>query len=122
MELQNGIITKYTVQYTATEGEDTTTLQISDIPPESSQYLLENLEKWAEYQVTVSAHTDIGAGPESLPQLIRTEEDGMFSKTTSPVAKPVHPLTSPCRYCLTALSYIYNPLNLYVPAASYSCL
>ncbi|XP_031441327.1 receptor-type tyrosine-protein phosphatase delta isoform X1 [Clupea harengus] len=74
-ELQNGIITKYAVQYSATEGEDTATRQISDIPPETTQYLLENLEKWTEYRVTVTAHTDVGPGPESLPQLIRTEED-----------------------------------------------
>lgn len=52
--------------------------QISEIPPENSQYLLENLEKWTEYRITVTAHTDVGPGPESLPQLIRTEEDGMF--------------------------------------------
>ncbi|XP_048092014.1 receptor-type tyrosine-protein phosphatase delta [Alosa alosa] len=75
MELQNGIITKYAIQYGATEGEDLATRQISDIPPESTQYLLENLEKWTEYRVTVTAHTDVGQGPESLPQLIRTEED-----------------------------------------------
>ncbi|KAF3697976.1 Receptor-type tyrosine-protein phosphatase delta [Channa argus] len=66
---------KYTIQYAATEGEDTTAHQISSIPSESSRYLLENLEKWTEYSVTVTAHTDVGAGPESLPQLIRTEED-----------------------------------------------
>lgn len=77
-ELQNGIITKYAIQYAATEGEDTTIRQISDIPPEISQYLLGNMEKWTEYRVTVTAHTDVGEGPESLPQLIRTEEDGMF--------------------------------------------
>ncbi|XP_036406851.1 receptor-type tyrosine-protein phosphatase delta-like isoform X12 [Megalops cyprinoides] len=75
VDLQNGIITKYSVQYAATEGEDTTSRQISDLPPESSQYLLENLEKWTEYRVTVRAHTDVGPGPESLPVLIRTDED-----------------------------------------------
>ena len=94
-ELQNGIITKYAVQYTAIEGDDTTTRQISDIPSQNSQYLLENLEKWTEYRVTVSAHTDVGAGPESLPQVVRTEEDGMFSKATVPVAMIVHLLTCP---------------------------
>lgn len=82
VELQNGIITQYTILYTANEGEDTaTTRQISSIPPESSQYLLENLEKWTEYHVRVIAHTDVGAGPESVPQLVRTEEDGMCSQT-----------------------------------------
>ncbi|CAL8241873.1 unnamed protein product [Merluccius merluccius] len=75
IDSQNGIITKYTVQYTAPDGEDSAVHNTSDIPPEHSRYLLENLEKWTEYRVTVTAHTDVGAGPESLPQLIRTEED-----------------------------------------------
>ncbi|XP_076849187.1 receptor-type tyrosine-protein phosphatase delta isoform X17 [Brachyhypopomus gauderio] len=75
LEHQNGIVTKYTIQYTASEGEDTPAQQILEIPPENSQYLLENLEKWTEYRVTVVAHTDVGAGPESSPQFIRTEED-----------------------------------------------
>ncbi|KAJ8411105.1 hypothetical protein AAFF_G00181400 [Aldrovandia affinis] len=74
-ELQNGIITKYSVQYAAAEGEDTSPRQISDLPPEPSQFLLENLEKWTEYSLTVSAHTEVGPGPESLPLLIRTDED-----------------------------------------------
>lgn len=77
IESQNGIITQYAIQYAATEGEDTSTRQIDGISPQSSQYLLENLDKWTEYRVTVTALTDVGAGPESLPQLIRTEEDGM---------------------------------------------
>ncbi|KAJ8416441.1 hypothetical protein AAFF_G00357290 [Aldrovandia affinis] len=75
VDLQNGIIAKYSVQYAVTEGEDTSSRQVSNLPPESSQYLLENLEKWTEYRVTVSAHTDVGPGPESLPVLIRTDED-----------------------------------------------
>ncbi|XP_077445135.1 receptor-type tyrosine-protein phosphatase delta-like isoform X28 [Stigmatopora argus] len=74
-ESQNGVITRYSVQYAATEGEDTTERRIADIPPESSRYLLEHLEKWTVYHVTVTAHTDAGAGPESTPQLVRTEED-----------------------------------------------
>ncbi|XP_077356724.1 receptor-type tyrosine-protein phosphatase delta isoform X1 [Festucalex cinctus] len=74
-ESQNGIITRYSIQYAATEGEDTSTRRIPDIPPESSRYLLEHLEKWTEYHVTVTAHTDAGAGPESTAQLVRTEED-----------------------------------------------
>ncbi|XP_051928347.1 receptor-type tyrosine-protein phosphatase delta-like isoform X17 [Hippocampus zosterae] len=75
MESQNGIITRYSIQYVATDGEDKTPRQIPDIPPENSQYLLEHLEKWTEYHVTVTAHTDVGAGPQSTPQLVRTEED-----------------------------------------------
>lgn len=99
VELQNGIITQYTVHYAATEGEDTTTRQIVNIPPESTQYLLENLEKWTEYRVTVTAHTDVGAGPESLPQVIRTEEDGMCSlKQSSSCNSSLPFLTYPVRY------------------------
>lgn len=99
VELQNGIITQYTIQYTATEGKDTTTRQISSIPPESSQYLLKNLEKWTEYRVTVTAHTDVGAGPESLPELIRTEEDGMCLLKQSPSCRSsVSHLTYPVKY------------------------
>lgn len=71
------MITQYSVQYAATEGEDTTPRHVSGIPPGSSHYLLENLDKFTEYRVSVSAHTVEGAGPESPPQLVRTEEDGM---------------------------------------------
>lgn len=85
MELQNGIITQYTVQYAATEGEDTAPRQISGIPPGSPQYLLENLDKFTEYLVSVTAHTDVGAGPESPPQLVRTEEDGMCLLEQRPI-------------------------------------
>ena len=110
-ELQNGIITKYAVQYSATEGEDTATRQISDIPPETTQYLLENLEKWTEYRVTVTAHTDVGPGPESLPQLIRTEEDGMCRSPACPLCQPAPSANLPqllFQIQLTAL----NPLSL----------
>lgn len=99
VELQNGIITQYAIQYAATEGEDATTRQIVNIPPESTQYLLENLEKWTEYRVTVTAHTDVGAGPESLPQVIRTEEDGMCSlKQSSSCNSSLPFLTYPVKY------------------------
>ena len=115
VELQNGIITQYTIQYAATEGEDTTTQQITSIPPESSQYLLENLEKWTEYQVTVTAHTDVGAGPESLPQLIRTEEDGMCSLKQSPSCKSSLPLLTTALQILTTISTI--PFFFSTPSA-----
>lgn len=96
IELQNGIITQYTIQYAATEGEDTLPHHISGIPPETSQYLLENLDKWTEYRVTVTAHTDVGAGPESLPEFVRTEEDGMcFLKQSHSCKSSLPSLTCP---------------------------
>ncbi|XP_078801415.1 protein tyrosine phosphatase receptor type Db isoform X13 [Oryzias latipes] len=74
LEFRNGIITGYSIQYTTMEGNKTSK-RIDGIPPESSPYLLENLEKWTEYGITVRASTEAGEGPESLQLLIRTEED-----------------------------------------------
>uniref|UniRef100_A0A8C7ZM92 Receptor-type tyrosine-protein phosphatase delta n=1 Tax=Oryzias sinensis TaxID=183150 RepID=A0A8C7ZM92_9TELE len=74
LEFRNGIITGYSIQYTTMEGNKTSK-RIDGIPPESSPYLLENLEKWTEYGITVQASTEAGEGPESLQLLIRTEED-----------------------------------------------
>uniref|UniRef100_A0A669E7D8 Receptor-type tyrosine-protein phosphatase delta n=1 Tax=Oreochromis niloticus TaxID=8128 RepID=A0A669E7D8_ORENI len=74
VEFQNGIITGYSIQYATTEGNKTSK-RIDGISPESSPYLLENLEKWTEYGITVRAQTEAGDGPESLQLLIRTEED-----------------------------------------------
>lgn len=77
LEFRNGIITGYSIQYSTTEGNKMSK-RIDGIPPDSSPYLLENLEKWTEYGITVRAQTEAGDGPESLQLLIRTEEDGMF--------------------------------------------
>ncbi|XP_034045235.1 receptor-type tyrosine-protein phosphatase delta-like isoform X3 [Thalassophryne amazonica] len=74
LEFQNGIITGYAIQYSTTEGNKTSK-RVNGIPPESSPFLLENLEKWTEYGITVQAQTEAGDGPESLQLLIRTEED-----------------------------------------------
>ncbi|XP_056891551.1 protein tyrosine phosphatase receptor type Db isoform X4 [Takifugu flavidus] len=73
-EFQNGVITGYTVQYSNTEGIKVSK-RTERIPPESSSYLLENLQKWTEYGITVRAQTEAGEGPESLQLLVRTEED-----------------------------------------------
>ncbi|XP_024914548.1 protein tyrosine phosphatase receptor type Db isoform X3 [Cynoglossus semilaevis] len=74
LEFQNGIITGYSIQYSTTEG-NRTSKKVDGIPPENSSYLLEYLEKWTEYVITVRAQTEAGDGPESLQLLIRTEED-----------------------------------------------
>uniref|UniRef100_A0A8C5HQ66 Receptor-type tyrosine-protein phosphatase delta n=1 Tax=Gouania willdenowi TaxID=441366 RepID=A0A8C5HQ66_GOUWI len=74
LEFQNGVITGYVIQYSTTM-RNKTSKRIDGIPPDSSPYLLENLEKWTEYGITVRAQTEAGEGPESLQLLIRTEED-----------------------------------------------
>lgn len=70
-----------------------TSQRVDRIPPESSPYLLENLEKWTEYGITVRAQTEAGEGPESLQMLIRTEEDGTFQNNPMPVSGWFAPLT-----------------------------
>uniref|UniRef100_A0A8D3E9Y4 Receptor-type tyrosine-protein phosphatase delta n=1 Tax=Scophthalmus maximus TaxID=52904 RepID=A0A8D3E9Y4_SCOMX len=74
LEFQNGVITGYSIQYSTTE-RNKTSKRIDGIPPESSPHLLENLDKWTEYGITIRAQTEAGDGPESLQLLIRTEED-----------------------------------------------
>lgn len=78
MEKQNGIITEYSIKYTSVDGEDDKPHEILGIPSDTTKYLLEQLEKWTEYRITVTAHTDVGPGPESFSVLIRTDEDGML--------------------------------------------
>nr|XP_054365519.1 receptor-type tyrosine-protein phosphatase delta [Mirounga angustirostris] len=75
VEKQNGIITEYSIKYTSVDGEDDKPHEILGIPSDTTKYLLEQLEKWTEYRITVTAHTDVGPGPESFSVLIRTDED-----------------------------------------------
>ncbi|NXL33971.1 PTPRD phosphatase, partial [Glaucidium brasilianum] len=75
VEKQNGIITEYSIKYIGIDGEDVKPHEILGISSDTTQYLLEQLEKWTEYRISVTAHTDVGPGPESLAVLIRTDED-----------------------------------------------
>ncbi|NXL09854.1 PTPRD phosphatase, partial [Mesembrinibis cayennensis] len=75
VEKQNGIITEYSIKYIGIDGEDVKPHEILGISSDSTQYLLEHLEKWTEYRISVTAHTGVGPGPESLAVLIRTDED-----------------------------------------------
>lgn len=46
------------------------------VPASEKQVVLQRLEKWTHYRITVSASTVIGPGPESDPLICRTDEDG----------------------------------------------
>ncbi|XP_016159942.1 PREDICTED: receptor-type tyrosine-protein phosphatase S isoform X3 [Ficedula albicollis] len=74
-ESQNGVLAGYSVHYRALDSEDTELKEVTGIPPSTSQILLESLDKWTEYRVTVVAHTEVGPGPESSPVIVRTDED-----------------------------------------------
>ncbi|XP_062853368.1 protein tyrosine phosphatase receptor type Fa isoform X3 [Trichomycterus rosablanca] len=72
---RHGNIVRYTLVYQVLSGEDPERHEVKDIPADATSYVLEELEKWTEYQVWVKAHTDVGAGPESSPTSIWTQED-----------------------------------------------
>ncbi|XP_066491388.1 receptor-type tyrosine-protein phosphatase S isoform X3 [Tiliqua scincoides] len=74
-ESQNGVLDGYSVRYRALDSEDTEPREVNNIPPTTNQILLEMLEKWTEYRITVVAHTKVGPGPESSPIIVRTDED-----------------------------------------------
>lgn len=74
-ESQNGVLDGYSIRYRALDSEDTEPKEVKDIPPTTNQILLEMLEKWTEYRITVVAHTKVGPGPESSPIIVRTDED-----------------------------------------------
>ncbi|KAG8594236.1 hypothetical protein GDO81_001129 [Engystomops pustulosus] len=74
-ESHNGILAGYSVHYGALDSEDPVPKEVKDIPPQTTEILLEALEKWTEYRITVVAHTAVGPGPESSPVVVRTDED-----------------------------------------------
>uniref|UniRef100_A0A668AI86 Receptor-type tyrosine-protein phosphatase F n=1 Tax=Myripristis murdjan TaxID=586833 RepID=A0A668AI86_9TELE len=72
---RHGDIVRYSLAYQALTGEDTERHQVSGIGANVTSYVLDDLEKWTEYEVWVRAHTDVGPGPESPAARIRTKED-----------------------------------------------
>ncbi|CAL8346458.1 unnamed protein product [Merluccius merluccius] len=72
---RHGAIVRYTISYQATAGEDTKRHEVPGISADATSHVLEDLEKWTEYQVWVRAHTDVGPGPESAAVRIKTKED-----------------------------------------------
>ncbi|XP_073670509.1 protein tyrosine phosphatase receptor type Db isoform X2 [Paramisgurnus dabryanus] len=72
---ENRVITRYSIRYVAVEREKDPVQRISDIPSNCFRYRIEGLRKGSLYSVTVAAHTEAGQGPESLPILVRTEDD-----------------------------------------------
>eukprot|EP00079_Xenopus_tropicalis_P035264 XP_017949035.1 PREDICTED: receptor-type tyrosine-protein phosphatase F isoform X7 [Xenopus tropicalis] len=72
---RNGALTRYSLAYQALAGEDTSRHVVDSISPDISSWEIKDLEKWTEYKVWVRAHTDVGAGPESSPIIVRTDED-----------------------------------------------
>uniref|UniRef100_A0A8C2ZWA9 protein-tyrosine-phosphatase n=1 Tax=Cyclopterus lumpus TaxID=8103 RepID=A0A8C2ZWA9_CYCLU len=77
---QNGVLAGYRVHAQVvgpSEGgsDDGELMEEPTIPATEEQVLLQRLEKWTQYRITVSAFTVIGPGPESEPLICRTDED-----------------------------------------------
>uniref|UniRef100_A0A4W6D5Y2 protein-tyrosine-phosphatase n=1 Tax=Lates calcarifer TaxID=8187 RepID=A0A4W6D5Y2_LATCA len=81
LESQNGDLAGYRVRYQVVGpsegggGDDGEPAEEPTVPATEEQVLLQRLEKWTQYHVTVSAFTAIGPGPESEPLVCRTDED-----------------------------------------------
>ncbi|KAM4739794.1 receptor-type tyrosine-protein phosphatase S isoform 2-T3 [Anableps anableps] len=80
LKSQNGDLTGYRVRYQVvgpSEGasDDIEAMEEPPVPPTEERVLLQRLEKWTHYRITVSASTEVGPGPESEPLICRTDED-----------------------------------------------
>uniref|UniRef100_A0A7N8XBY3 protein-tyrosine-phosphatase n=1 Tax=Mastacembelus armatus TaxID=205130 RepID=A0A7N8XBY3_9TELE len=80
LKSQNGVLVGYRVRYhmvSPSEGgsDDGEPTEEPMVPATEEQVLVQRLEKWTQYSVTVSAFTVIGSGPESEPLICRTDED-----------------------------------------------
>ncbi|XP_055020521.1 receptor-type tyrosine-protein phosphatase S [Boleophthalmus pectinirostris] len=78
---QNGELAGYKVRYQVVggaeggAGDDGEVMEEASVSAAEEQVLLQRLEKWTQYSVSVSALTEVGAGPESEPLVCRTDED-----------------------------------------------
>ncbi|XP_061680177.1 receptor-type tyrosine-protein phosphatase S isoform X4 [Syngnathoides biaculeatus] len=80
LKSQNGLLAGYRVHYQVAEqsegvGDDVEPMEEPTVPATEEQVLLQRLDKWTLYRITVSAYTVVGPGPESEPLICRTDED-----------------------------------------------
>ena len=72
---QNGVITMYEVMYTPLEDFDGSIMTRTTNGTELS-LLLMDLEEYVNYTISVRAYTTVGAGPNSDPVIVLTNEEG----------------------------------------------
>uniref|UniRef100_A0A673AFX3 protein-tyrosine-phosphatase n=1 Tax=Sphaeramia orbicularis TaxID=375764 RepID=A0A673AFX3_9TELE len=80
MEGQNGKLAGYELSYQrvsgAQGGGQGQEVKGLTIPPQQGETVVEGLEKWSWYNITMAASTAEGTGPSSPAVLCRTDEDG----------------------------------------------
>ena len=76
--LRNGIIIKHQLNYTqVSQPSNWNFVEVNA----STSYLLGGLEIFTKYYISVSAGTEIGFGPSSLPVIYRTLNDSKYLNT-----------------------------------------
>nr|XP_029134655.1 receptor-type tyrosine-protein phosphatase S-like [Labrus bergylta] len=80
LKSQNGDLAGYRVRYQVVglsdgSSDDGEPMEEPTVPANEEQMLLQRLEKWTQYSISVSAFTVVGPGPESEPLICRTDED-----------------------------------------------
>lgn len=80
MEGQNGELAGYELRYQKVSGAGSggqgQEVKGLPIPAQQGQTVVEGLEKWSWYNITMAATTVKGNGPNSPAVLCRTDEDG----------------------------------------------
>lgn len=72
---QNGVISHYKIKLSGVGREAAAPPREVLIDGHARSHVLEGLDRWSEYQITVLAGTIVGDGPPSPPIIIRTDED-----------------------------------------------
>ena len=73
---QNGMIVYYKIFYVPKEKSDSEATVVTIKNPDTREYVLDDLLKWADYRIWMLAGTSVGDGPKSVPVEVRTDEDG----------------------------------------------
>ncbi|XP_033336425.1 tyrosine-protein phosphatase Lar isoform X4 [Megalopta genalis] len=69
----NGRIAYYKLQFVESGRSDTTEATLVKL--NNTRFVLDELKKWTEYRIWVSAGTSVGDGPPSYPITVKTHED-----------------------------------------------
>ena len=73
---QNGVITMYEVLYVPLETFDGAIGENTTVVMTERMTILEDLQEYVNYNISVRAYTEIGAGPYSEPLTRETFQDG----------------------------------------------
>ena len=74
---QNGVITRYEVEYNQTTFSEVSMYNTTTVDSTTLMVDLTGLEEDVEYSIRVRAYTSVGAGPYSDVVMETTQEDGM---------------------------------------------